>query len=173
MDSSLVLTLFTGVLCCLTCFCVGLIEILSGPDRPNYPTARPHIRAAMFVWMVLLGYRGMEIIALALQPDPTLLTTGDMLLMVGLFLVQVCLLEQQLRSWLPASLQARILRLYQLASCKNARANQRARAAANAAVLVGVPASPSSAAVGPALVRLAMEGAQVIGPNESATDAFK
>lgn len=112
------MTLATGLIVLLSSFFVGLLEILSGPDRLNYPTARLHVRVAMFTWDTLLAYRGMEIIGLLLSPSPQYVTAGTAFGSIALLLVQAALLEHQLRCWLPAVTQQRIQQLIAIASCR-------------------------------------------------------
>lgn len=117
MNGLLVVSLMAGLFTLAASACVGLIEILSSPDRINYPTARAHVRAAIFVWAVFLAYRGMEIILLASGPLPQYVTAGTFYVSVTLLLAQGALLEHQLRSWLPARVQDRVRLMTEIARC--------------------------------------------------------
>lgn len=127
-----ILTFIAGCLVLAASGFVGLHEILSGPDRPNYPTASRHLRIAMFVWCAALFYRGAEILSGLCQPHPVLLTYGAFQAAVLLAVVHGLLLEQQLRQWLPARLHARIRRLIAVASCRDGQAPRAGRRDADA-----------------------------------------
>jgi hypothetical protein len=53
-----------GVLVTLSAISLMVREVLLGPDTPNYPSAPFYVRLPMFVWMVALAYRAMEIFTL-------------------------------------------------------------------------------------------------------------
>lgn len=99
-------------------FCVGLLEILSAPERVNYPTARLHVRIAMFTWAVFLLYRGLEMLVLMRGPTPLFATVGELYAAIALGLAQTALLEHHLRSWLPAHTHQRIRTLLDVAACR-------------------------------------------------------
>lgn len=145
---------------------VFLHQILLNPDRPNYPTADRRVRIAMALWGAGIFYRAGEILGWAMdgsgEASLSMLFTSAMA-----FALHVLLLEQVLRSWLPARLHARIRDLLNKASCGHAEDIRRARKRANEALWPGVTPAPISARpVGPALAQLTLEGVQVIGPNE-------
>lgn len=156
-------TFATGLLVAFATLCVALHEILLSPDRPNYPTAPAHQRAAMFVWMCCLGYRGVEILSLLYAPTPTYVSPGSFWASAALALAQAVMLEQQLRRWLPARLHARIRRLLEIAACKRRPGMDAARQQSNSALRPGVPHNNTpSDVVGPALVALTLDGAQLV-----------
>jgi hypothetical protein len=117
MIDPFVVTMATALLVLFAFLCVGLHEILLSPDLPNYPNAGLHVRAAMFVFMVCLGYRGVEMLSL-LFTQRVYVTPGAFWASFTLAWVQAVLLEQQLRRWLPARLHERIRRLLEIASCR-------------------------------------------------------
>ena len=164
MNSGLTLTLVSGAAVIVTALCLGLWQILSAPDRPNFPTSGPVKRALMFWFMVALAYRGLEIGYRALQPDPVYSTEGQLvssLLMAALF---VTFLIDHLRHWLPARTHRNIQRLRQLATCRPARGLIAARTSAMKSS-TGAPC-PSADVVSPALLELALQGVSVTGPGE-------
>jgi hypothetical protein len=161
------ITVATGLLCLVAAGCVGALEIFSSPDQPNYPTARERVRVAMFCWMVALAYRGMEIIVLALKPDPVVVTSGQLVATLALTSVQVLMLESHLRLWLPARTHERIRRLVEIACCGRLEGVRAARkASTDNAAPAGRQRQAPPRSVGPALAELAREGIAVVGPGE-------
>lgn len=164
MNSALILTLVSGAAVFVTALCLGLWQILSAPDRPNYPTSGPVKRALMFWFMAALAYRGLEIVYLALQPQPIYSTEGQVfssILMAALF---ATFLVDHLLHWLPARTHRNIQRLRQLATCRPKPGLVAARTSAMVNS-TGAPC-PSADVVSSALLELAMQGVSVAGPGE-------
>lgn len=164
MNGELFLTLLSGAAILLTSVTLALWQILSAPDRPNYPTSGRFKRLAMFWFAAALAYRGLEVIVRAQAPVPTFSSPGQLassLLMCALF---VTFLVDHLRNWLPAKTWARIQQLLAIARCRPARGVVDARTSAMVNS-TGAPC-PSAAVVGPALVELSMQGVRVVGPGE-------
>jgi hypothetical protein len=167
MMDAFAVSIATGGLLVLSFLCVGLHEILLSPDQPNYPNAPWHVRTAMFVWLLCLGYRAVEMFTQLYEPIPVYSTPGQFWATAAFALAQAVLLEQQLRRWLPARLHERIRRLMQIASCRRRPAIQAARASSNAALRDGVqPFDVPASVVGPALGTLSLAGTRAIGPGE-------
>ena len=157
-----ILTVATGTMFCGAGACIGLWQILSSPDAPNYPTSGQMKRTFMFWTMVFL-----LVVGVGVSQGPWLETprysTGQgaglaffLLALFGTFLVD------HLRNWLPARTHARIRQLLALASCKPPAGLEEARESANSTGEFIPPVS----VVGPALLDLATSGVRVIGPNE-------
>ena len=164
MNGDLFLTLLSGAAILVTSVTLALWQILSAPDRPNFPTSGRFKRLAMFWFSAALAYRGLEVFYRSTQPDPIFVTPGQLvssLLMVALF---VTFLIDHLRNWLPAKTWSRIQQLLSIARCRPAKGVVAARTSAMVKS-TGEPC-PSAAVVGPALVELSMQGMRVIGPNE-------
>lgn len=163
------LTLLGGTAVIAAAVCLMFWQILSAPDRPNYPTSGPIKRSLMFTYMVMLYGRGVEILTYALDAEPVFLTDWQVaacLAQAGLFAV---FLVDHLRNWLPARTHRNINRLLVIARCGSPVGLKAARTSAMKAS-TGDPC-PSADVVGPALVTLSLQGARVARPNESA-DAF-
>lgn len=169
MIGSIAVTFAAGLLALGAAVCVAFNEGLSAPDRPNYPNASALERAAMFIWLLFLSYRGVEILTQMFAPSPVYVTNGTLWAAMACFFVEAVRLEHQARRWLPARLQARVRRLWEIASCRQKPAMQAERVRNNAAVRPGAQRFEASAdVVGPALGALALEGVRAIGPGEGA-----
>lgn len=119
MNGPMTISVLAGLFTLAASACVGLIEILSSPERVNYPTARAHVRAAIFLWAVFLAYRGVEIIFQAICDTPRFVSPGTFYVSATLLLAQGALLEHQLRSWLPARVHEHIRMMMKVASCRH------------------------------------------------------
>lgn len=164
MTGELIMTLISGTFVLIAAMALGLWQILSAPDRPNYPTSGRWKRAIMFCFMCSLAYRGLEILTLAVAPEPTFAPPGQITSSVLLCALFVAFLVDHLRNWLPAKTWSRIQQLLSIARCRPARGVVNAR---TSAMVNSTGAScPSASVVGPALVELTMQGMRVVGPNE-------
>lgn len=164
MNGDFVLTLLSGVAILVTSITLALWQILSAPDRPNYPTSGRFKRLMMFLFAGALAYRGIEVFTNLSTADPIFSTEGQVtasVLMASLF---VTFLVDHLRHWLPAKTWTRIQQLLAIARCRPARGVVAARTSAMVSS-TGAPC-PDAAIVGPALVELTMQGMRVVGPNE-------
>lgn len=161
--SDLFMTVLAGAAVLVTSMALGLWQILSAPDRPNYPTSGRVKRLLMFWVSAGLAYRGVEIIYLATRPDPVFSTPGQVItacLMSALF---VTFLVDHLQHWLPARTHRNIRRIMAIAACRPSKGLIAARTSAMKQS-TGEPC-PDANVARVALVELAMQGAQVAGPN--------
>lgn len=161
--SDLFMTVLAGAAVLVTSMALGLWQILSAPDRPNYPTSGKVKRLLMFWVSAALAYRGVEIIYLASGPEPVMSTPGQVVtacLMCGMF---VTFLVDHLQHWLPARTHRNIRRIMAIAACRPSRGLVAARASAMAHSTG--EASPDPRTVKAALVELSLRGAHVAGPN--------
>lgn len=168
--NDLVLTILMGVLFCVSGVSVGLWQILSSPDQPNYPTSGAFKRTLMFWIMVAMLVCGTEVLTLASDGTGLRVTfaqVGTLLLVTAFF---VTMLVDHCQHWLPARTQARIRQLRVLARCRPSRGLVAARKSAMKAS-TGEPCQPASV-VSPALVELTLNGSFVSGPNEG-PEAFQ
>ena len=154
--------LFTGAALLYASMVLGLWQILSAPDRPNYPTSGPAKRSIMFVYMALLAARGIEVV---MSPGAMVTETQAWASATQAALFTAFLVDHLL-NWLPAKTHRNIQRLVEIASCKDRRKLAAARAKAMRNSTGGRCADVK--AVGPALVALSLEGVTVAGPDESA-----
>ncbi len=156
------LTILCGLAVIVSGCALGLWQILSAPDRPNYPTSGPIKRGLMFLVMVGLLGRGAEIIAGA--QENVLATAWMVQSSLALAALFVVFLIDHCQHWLPAKTHARIRQLVRVARCGPSQGLKDARTSA----MVNSTGEPCPAAdvVGPALATLAMQGVSVIGPNE-------
>ena len=157
-------TTMSGVFILITALVLGFWQILSAPDRPNYPTSGRVKRLLMFWFMAALLYRGVESIILAQGPEPVLSTTGQLVSSGLLCALFITFLVDHLRNWLPAHTWRRIQKLLAIARCRPRKDLIEART--SAMVNSTGAACPSADVVGPALVALTMEGFTTVGPNE-------
>lgn len=164
MNVALALTLATGVALIGSGILLWLWQILSAPDRPNYPTSGPVKRALMFLFAAAAGYRGLEVIYLARSDAALRVSDGEIwfsLLMFGLF---AAFLVDHVRHWLPEKTHQNIRRLVSVARCGPRKGLIAAR---TSAMTSSTGAScPAADVVGPALAALSMQGMAVIAPNE-------
>lgn len=58
MISATIMTILSAIAILITAMALGLWQILSAPDRPNYPTSGTVKRAMMFMLVVMLSGRG-------------------------------------------------------------------------------------------------------------------
>lgn len=166
MPDALFMTYVGGYATLVAAAALMFWQILSAPDRPNYPTSGPIKRSLMFVYMVFLYGLGAEILDGAGDVRPNLLTEYQVsaaLAQCGLF---VTFLVDHCRNWLPAKQHRTIRRMLEIARCRPSPALKAARTRAMA-TSTGEPC-PAADVVGPALMTLALKGATVAGPNESA-----
>lgn len=164
MTTAQALTILSGIAMLATAGVIALWQILSAPDRPNYPTSGPVKRAFMFWFMAALAYRGIEVITLAREVPPTTSTDGQVITSLLLFALFTTFLVDHVQHWLPARTHARIRQLLAIATCKPMPEVIEARTRAMKAS-TGAPC-PSADVVPVALAELAMQGMAVVGPNE-------
>lgn len=165
MHLELFQTLLSGVAVLVAGAALGLWQILSAPDRPNYPTSGSVKRALMFSFMSALMYRGIEIVTLALDPVAPVYSTGGQVASSCLLAsLMVTFLIDHLQHWLPARTHRHIQRLKAIAQCRPQPELIAARTSAMKAS-TGEPC-PSANVVGPAIAELAMTGVRVVGPME-------
>lgn len=140
--------------------CLGLQQMLSAPDRPNYPTAGPWTRFVMFWLSALLIARGLEVCVKALRAEPVALTGLGAAVAVLVF----CYFSASLYSHLSQRASKRthrlIQRLHTMARC--APKDSGVAAARRSAGGSNLPAS----VVPEALIALSLDGVRVAGPNE-------
>lgn len=166
MTIAVLLTWFAGVTLIATSIVLGLWQILSAPDRPNYPTSGRVKRAIMFVYMAALAGRGIEVLTGVQQLEPQLLSESQVLaihIQAGLF---TAFLVDHLRNWLPAKTHRNIQRLVSIASCSQRRGLAKARKRAMSKSTGGT--CPSTRVVGPALAALSLQGVNLAAPDETA-----
>lgn len=164
MISAHLLTLLSAASILISAMVLGLWQILSAPDRPNYPTSGAVKRAMMFGFMVMLVGRGAEMIVTLYGPAPVYSTAFQAMSSFALCGLLITFLVDHLRNWLPAKTQANIQRLYATARCAPNRGLKAARASSNRSA--GAKPLGRAAMVGPALVEMKLAGASVAGPNE-------
>lgn len=164
MNGDLVLTFLSGAALLVTAMALGLWQILSAPDRPNYPTSGRFKRLIMFWFMASLMYRGLEIIVTATGDTPVQSTTGQVVSSLLLCALFIAFLVDHLRNWLPAKTWDRIQQLLSIARCRPNRGLVAARTSAMVNS-TGKPC-PDADIVPIALAELTMQGFQVVGPNE-------
>ena len=164
LSLDLILTLVAGSAVLAASAALGLWQILSAPDRPNYPTSGRVKRTLMFVFMMALAYRGLEILTLAGEgtalPSPKA-SASVAVLMAALF---VTFLVDHIRHWLPARTHQRIRQLLAIATCRPDRDLVAARDSAMEASTG--KAAPPADVVGPALAALTLQGVRLAGPKE-------
>lgn len=152
-------TITTGTCLILAGACLGVKQMLSAPDRPNYPETDPYGRFIMFWLSALVIAWGVNIIAV-----------GDSV--SGYAAVATPFLFVHFAHRLYAHLTKRatvrthrlIRRLHAMARCAPREGVVAARASAMANSTGGVPAPVSR--VPEALLTLSLDGARVAGPNE-------
>ena len=152
-------TAWCGVMIAIAGIAVGLWQILSAPDRPNYPTSGKVKRILMFWFSGSLLFRAVEIFTglyAGTQPDTQSSAVLSSTLLAALM---VTFLVDHMRHWLPARTHGHIQKLLTIARCSPSPGLVAARRSADPTSRV--PAD----AVSPALVDLAMSGVRVVGPN--------
>lgn len=157
-------TLLSAVAILIASATLGLWQILSAPDRPNYPTSGKVKRFFMFAGSAIFLVRGAEMLTTLHGPRPIMSTETQAVasfVICGLF---VTFLVDHCRNWLPARTQANIQRMYRIARCSPSRGLKAARKSSNASARLGPHGTAYLAQ--PALVELALQGARVAGPNE-------
>lgn len=164
MISAHFLTLLSAFAILISAMTLGLWQILSAPDRPNYPTSGPVKRAFMFIFVVMLVGRGSEMVVTLYGPDPIYSTAFQAMSSFALCGLLISFLVDHCRNWLPAKTQANIQRLYRTARCAPNRGLKAARASSNRSA--GAEPQGKAGMVGPALVEMQLEGARVAGPGE-------
>lgn len=164
MISANLMTFLSAVSILISAMALGLWQILSAPDRPNYPTSGRVKRAMMFLLVVMLSGRGVEILTSLAGPDPILSTPFQAMSSFALCGLFISFLVDHCRNWLPARTQANIQRMYRIARCSPSRGLKAARKSSNASAGLGPHGKAHLAQ--PALVDLALQGARVAGPNE-------
>lgn len=164
MISATLMTLLSAVAILISAMVLGLWQILSAPDRPNYPTSGRVKRAMMFLLVMMLSGRGVEILTSLAGPDPILSTPFQAMSSFALCGLFISFLVDHCRNWLPARTQANIQRMYRIARCSPSRGLKAARKSSNTSAGLGPHGTAHLAQ--PALVDLALLGARVAGPNE-------
>lgn len=164
MNFLLINSVLTGVATLVASGALGMWQILSAPDRPNYPTSGTFKRMVMFWFAGALLYRAAETLTAAFAPEPVFSTPGQAVAAALLAVLMTTFLVDHVRHWLPAHTHARIQHLLSIARC---RPNKDLVAARTSAMTesTGEPC-PSVNVVGPALVALSFDGVRVAGPNE-------
>ncbi len=152
-------TAWCGVMIAIAGIAVGLWQILSAPDRPNYPTSGKVKRILMFWFSGSLMFRAVEIFTGLYEGTQPYLQPGAMLTTTLLAALMVTFFVDHVRHWLPARTHDRIRQLLTIARCSPSPGLKAARESADPSSRV--PAS----AVSPALVDLALSGVRVVGPN--------
>ena len=158
----MIVTAWCALMIAIAGVSVGLWQILSAPDRPNYPTSGRIKRILMFWFAGALLYRAVEIftgIAAGTQPamQPSIVLSSTLL--AGLM---VTFLVDHMRNWLPAKTHGHIRRLLSIAQCRPSPGLKAARASADRSA--GRSSLDTADVVSPALVELAMSGVRVVGP---------
>lgn len=166
MTVEVLLTWLAGVTLIGTSIVLGLWQILSAPDRPNYPTSGRVKRAIMFLYMAALAARGIEVLTGVQQVEPILLSESQMLAIHIQAALFTAFLVDHMRNWLPAKTHRNIQRLVAIASCSQRRGVARARERAMSKSTGGV--CPSTKVVGPALAALSLQGVTLAAPDETA-----
>lgn len=164
MTASVLQTYIGGYAVIVAAAALMFWQILSAPDRPNYPTSGPVKRTLMFCYMVFLYGRGAEILDGVSDPQPLLLTDwqfGACVAQAGLF---VTFLVDHCRNWLPARQHRAIRRMVKIAQCRPSKDLIQART--NAMVSSTGEPCPAADVVGPALLALSLTGATVAAPKE-------
>ncbi len=164
MTNGQVWTILTGMAVLTSAVTLGLWQILSAPDRPNYPTSGRIKRTIMFIVSVAFAGRATEILTGAFGPDPVTMTPMQATAAFGLAGLFVAFLVDHLRNWLPAKTWARIQQLLAIARCRPSKELKAARTSAMTNS-TGAPC-PAADVVTPALVELTMQGFTAIGPGE-------
>jgi|GEM_PF-6765055 len=164
MISATLVTTLSAVAILISAMALGLWQILSAPDRPNYPTSGRVKRAMMFVLVVVLGGRGTEMLTSLSGPDPVLSTPFQALSSFALCGLFLAFLVDHCRNWLPARTQRNIQRLYKIARCSPSRGLMSARQSSN--LSAGLSPQGKGHLAQPALADLALRGVRVAGPNE-------
>lgn len=164
MTNGQVWTILTGLAVMVSAVSLGLWQILSAPDRPNYPTSGRWKRMIMFIVSVAFAGRATEILTGAFGPDPVMMTPMQATSAFGVASLFTVFLVDHLRHWLPAKTWSRIQQLLAIARCRPSKGLKAARTSAMRAS-TGGPCVLADV-VTPALVELTMQGVRVAGPNE-------
>lgn len=153
--------LIAGAAVALGGACLGFKQMLSAPDRPNYPTTGPWARFIMFWLSAFLIARGLEIVTLSMRPDAVAMTWTA----VAVSLLVSAYFGNQLYAHLTQRTSARtqklIQRIHTMARCAPSDGLVKARTSA----AKGVPIPAASVAT-EALVALSLKGVRVAAPNE-------
>lgn len=164
MTLDFVLTFAGGAAILIAAVALMFWQILSEPDRPNYPTSGRIKRWFMFAYMLFLYGRSIEILDSLGGASPVYLTALQVAASFAQCALFIAFLVDHCRHWLPAHTHARIRHLLAIARC---HPDPGLKAARTSAMVNSTGAScPSADVVGPALVVLAMSGATVAGPND-------
>lgn len=164
MISAELMTFLSAVSILLSAMMLGLWQILSAPDRPNYPTSGRFKRSMMFILVVVLAGRGVELLTSLAGPAPVLSTPFQAASSFALCALFASFLVDHLRNWLPAKTHRNIQRLYRIARCSPRKGMVAARTSAMMAS-TGDPC-PAAEVGASALVELQLAGVRVAGPNE-------
>lgn len=124
-------TILAGLVVCLGGAALGIKQMLSHPsDQPNYPSYGPWARFVMFWLSAFLIARGLEIVVLALRPQPLILSgfaVGASFLVSAYFANELYVHATQKTS---ARTQRLIGRLHAAARCAKSDGVQAARLSA-------------------------------------------
>ena len=164
MSVEMIQTAWVVLMLYIAGFALGLWQILSAPDRPNYPTSGGFKRFVMFWFMASLLWRATEINASLWTAEPMFSPPSQVYSSSLLCLLMVTFLVDHVRHWLPARTHDRIRQLLAIARCKPTNELKAAREASDKSA--GVVSNVGAGAVSPALVELALQGVRVVGPNE-------
>ena len=157
-------TVLSGLAVLVSAIAMTLWQILSAPDRPNYPTSGRLKRTAMFIVAAAFSVRATEILFGAFAPTPLLMTPTQAISACSLATLFVIFLVDHLRRWLPAHTWRRIQQLLSIARCRPRPEIVAARTSAMRSS-TGEPCR-SAAVVGPALADLHLDGFRVVAPME-------
>lgn len=110
-------TFAVGLLCGLSSCSLGVMEILHGPDCPNYRFLPLWVRLPMMLWSISLAYRAFDLFAGLASHQPQMIGASAVLAgtwqtaTLGVFLIET------LRTRLSPKAQAWVARLEALARC--------------------------------------------------------
>jgi len=164
MISPQVWTIVTGLAVAVSAITLTLWQILSAPDRPNYPTSGRVKRTIMFIVSVAFAGRATEILTSAFSANPVRMTDMQAVSALALASLFIVFLVDHMRHWLPARTWKRIQQLLAIARCRPRKDVIEARTSAMLNS-TGAPC-PAADVVGPALAELHMQGFIVAGPKE-------
>lgn len=155
-------TIFAGLFVGIAAAALGLWQILSAPDRPNYPTSGRFKRLMMFACTVALAMRSATMLTGALDPKPVYVPQDTALAAFCLALLFSTFVVDHMRNWLPARTRARIQQLTAVAACR-----KRPRTVLAMTRAQGRAARVEAAVSAAAVEMLRADGVTAVGPNAS------
>lgn len=164
MISAELMTFLSAISILLSAMMLGLWQILSAPDRPNYPTSGRFKRTMMFILVVMLSGRGVELLTSLAGPAPVLSTPFQSASSFALCALFASFLVDHLRNWLPARTHHNIQRLYRIARCSAPKTSPGARA--SSVIAAAATTLENAPPVETAVRDLALSGVRVSRPNE-------